>query len=497
MELAVDQNRTVGIPHNTILVRRDGTEISVEDSVSPIHDRGGKVTGAVIVFRDVSALRAMTQHIAHSAQHDTLTNLPNRSLLNDRIGQAIALARRHNHRAAILFLDLNGFKHINDSLGHLMGDKLIQSVAARLSKHMRGPDTVSRQGGDEFIVLLSEVREAADAAITARRLVRDMEAPHSIDSHELYVTASIGISVYPDDGTDAETLIKNADTAMYQVKENVHAGFQFFKPAMNLRAVERQFLEENLRRALSRDEMALHYQPKINLKTGKIIGAEALLRWTHHDRGSISPAEFIPVAEESSLILSIGLWVVRQACKQAQDWAAAGIPDMNIAVNVSSVQLRNQEFLPKLFEILDKTGVDPKLLGVEVTEGLLMKRADFTSVVLQQLRERGIKVAIDDFGTGYSSLSYLHKFPLDTLKIDQSFVRQIASTDGSSIVSAIISMGRDLGLRIVAEGVETREELAFLKAQKCDEAQGYYFSRPVPADAFTALLRAPAQAWAN
>lgn len=489
MERAVDQNRTVGIPSSSILIRRDGSEIAIEDSVSPIHDREASVIGAVIIFRDVSMARAMTQQITHSAQHDPLTNLPNRLLLNDRIGQAITLARRHTLRVAVLFLDLDGFKHINDSLGHPTGDKLIQSVASRLVDSVRGPDTVSRQGGDEFVVLLSEMQEAEDAAVVARRIVRALEEPHHVDSHELYVTASIGVSVYPDDGLDAETLIKNADTAMYEAKENERQGYQFFKSGMNLRVVERQFIEENLRRALAREELALHYQPKVNLKTGEIIGAEALLRWTHLDRGPIRPEEFIPVAEESGLILPIGLWVLRAACEQAQNWVSANIPPMSIAVNVSAVQLRSRQFLPTLFATLDETGLDPKLLEVEVTEGLLMKSRDFTSVILQQIRERGIKVAIDDFGTGYSSLSYLHKFPVDALKIDQSFIRQIAHSDGTSIVSAIISMGRNLGLRIVAEGVETKEELTFLKSQQCDEGQGYYFSRPVPAEAFAELLK--------
>lgn len=491
MERAIDRDQMDGIPPNSILIRRDGKEISIEDSISPIHDREASVIGAVIIFRDVSAARAMTRQITHSAQHDHLTNLPNRSLLNDRIGQAIALARRHTHRLAVLFLDLDGFKHINDSLGHPSGDKLIQSVASRLVDKVRSPDTVSRQGGDEFIVLLSEVQEAEDAAITARRLLRAIEEPHHVDAHELYVTASIGVSVYPDDGTDAETLVKNADTAMYQAKENERQGYQFFTSAMNVRAVERQFLEENLRRALSRDELALYYQPKINLTTGEITGAEALLRWTHPERGPISPAEFIPVAEESGLILPIGLWVFRAACKQARAWADDGIPSMSIAVNVSAVQLRNRNFLPTLFEIVDASGLDPRLIEVEVTESLLMKQPEFTSVILQQLRERGITVAIDDFGTGYSSLSYLHKFPLDALKIDQSFIRQISHPDGTNIVTAIINMGRNLGLRIVAEGVETKEELAFLQSQKCDEAQGYYFSRPVPALMFGELLKMP------
>ncbi len=326
MDKAVEQNRTVHLPSNCILVRRDGFEIPIEDSVSPIHDRQGLATGAVIVFRDVSAARAMARQIAHSAEHDFLTGLPNRMLLNDRLSQAITLAPRHSKQVAVLFLDLDGFKHINDSLGHPTGDKLLQSIAKRLVDCVRGSDTVSRQGGDEFVVLLSEVEQSEDAAITARRMLQAVAEAHSIDQHDLHVTTSIGVSVYPDDGLDAETLIKNADTAMYQAKENGRQSYQFFKPAMNVRAVERQAIEESLRRALDRQEFAVQYQPKVDLRTGAITGAEALLRWTHPIRGLVSPAQFIPVAEDCGLILPIGKWVLREACHQARSWVDVGLP---------------------------------------------------------------------------------------------------------------------------------------------------------------------------
>jgi diguanylate cyclase (GGDEF)-like protein/PAS domain S-box-containing protein len=318
IELAIGQNQIMSLPSNCILIRRDGFEIPIEDSVAPIHDRQGLSTGAVIVFRDVSATKAMALQMTHSAQHDFLTGLPNRMLLNDRIEQAIIFAPRHKKKVVVLFLDLDGFKHINDSLGHQIGDKLLQSVAKRLADCVRGSDTVSRQGGDEFVVLLSEVEQAEDAAITARRMLQVVAEAHPIDKHDLHVTTSIGVSVYPDDGLDAETLIKNADTAMYQAKENGRQSYQFFKPSMNVRAVERQSIEENLRRALARQEFTLHYQPKINLRTGEITGAEALLRWTHPVRGSVSPAQFIPVAEDCGLIVQIGQWALRQACTQAR-----------------------------------------------------------------------------------------------------------------------------------------------------------------------------------
>jgi diguanylate cyclase (GGDEF)-like protein/PAS domain S-box-containing protein len=490
MERAVEQDRTVHLPLNCLLIRRDGFEIPIEDSVSPIHDREGQATGAVIVFRDVSVAQAMTLQMTHTAQHDFLTALPNRILLNDRVSQAITSAPRHMKKVAVLFLDLDGFKHINDSLGHPIGDKLLQSVAGRLVGCVRDSDTVSRQGGDEFVVLLSEVDEPEDAAITARRMLQTVAEAHSIDRHDLHVTASIGLSVYPDDGLDAETLIKNADTAMYQAKENGRQSYQFFKPAMNVRAVERQFIEEGLRRALERQEFALHYQPKINLRTGEITGAEALIRWTHPIRGAVSPAQFIPVAEDCGLILPIGNWVLHEACKQAQAWLDAGLRLGTMAVNISAMEFRDEHFLEGVFAILKNTGLDPRFLELELTESVLMKHAESTESILKTLRARGVQLAVDDFGTGYSSLSYLRKFPIDALKIDQSFVRQITTApDETSIVTAVISMGRNLKLRVVAEGVETQEELVFLQTHQCDEAQGYYFSRPVPPQQFAKLLQ--------
>ncbi|MGC1687106.1 MAG: EAL domain-containing protein, partial [Candidatus Acidiferrales bacterium] len=473
--MAVAQNRTVGLTANCILIRRDGHESAIEDSAAPIHDRDGRCTGAVIVFHDVSAARSMSLQMTHSAEHDFLTDLPNRMLLNDRINRAIALASRHTKKVAVLFLDLDGFKHTNDSLGHPIGDKLLQSIAKRLAECVRGSDTVSRQGGDEFVVLLSEVETPEDAAITARRMLRGVAEPHPIDEHDLHVTATVGVSIYPDDGRDAETLIKNADTAMYHAKENGRQNYQFFEPAMNVRAVERQSIEESLRRVLERQELALHYQPIVSLKTGQICGGEALLRWTHPVRGPVSPAQFIPVAEDCGLILPIGKWVLHEACRQSRAWSDAGLPLARIAVNISAIEFRDLHFLKGVLATLKDTHLDPKSLELELTESVLMKRPESTESILKTLRATGVRVAVDDFGTGYSSLSYLKRFPIDALKIDQSFVRQITTTpDDTAIVTAVISMGRSLQLRVVAEGVETQAELAFLQAHQCDEAQGYY-----------------------
>jgi diguanylate cyclase (GGDEF)-like protein/PAS domain S-box-containing protein len=483
------RTRSVRLPPNCVLVQKDGFEIAIEDNIAPINDSEGRPTGEVVVFHDVTAARQMTLAITHSANHDFLTGLPNRMLLNDRISQAIALAPRHRNQVAVLFLDLDGFKHINDSLGHPIGDRLLQSVAERLVGCVRASDTVSRQGGDEFVVLLSEVDRSEDAAISARRMLQAVAESHAIDDQDLHVTTSIGVSIYPDDGMDAETLIKNADTAMYQAKENGRQGYRFFKPAMNVRAVERQSIEEALRRALKRNEFALHYQPKIDLRTGKITGAEALIRWHHPERGLVAPVDFIPVAEDCGLIIPIGNWVLREACRQARAWLDAGLPVTTMAVNVSALEFNDDNFLDGVLSILEESGLDPSLLELELTESVLMKRVDSTAFTLQTLRERGIKVAVDDFGTGYSSLSYLRKFPIDSLKIDQSFIRQIsADGDDTTIVTAVIEMARSLKLRVIAEGVETVEELTFLQARQCDEAQGYYFSRPVPAEQFAELL---------
>jgi len=480
-------------------VRQDGSRFIGEVALTALRDSSGKLRGFSKISRDLTVrkdaeshlvkVNEQMAHLAHTAEHDALTGLPNRLLLNDRIDQAIALARRHAGKIAVLFMDLDGFKHINDSLGHSVGDKLLQSVAKRLLACVRSPDTVSRNGGDEFIIVLQEMEQPNQAAITARRLLQAVANAHRIGELDLHVTASVGVSVYPDDGPDAETLIKNADTAMYQAKENGRETFRFFTPEMNVSAVERQYLEEGLRHALEHREFELHYQPKVNVKTGAIVGAEALIRWTHPTQGPLSPARFIPVAEDSGLILPIGAWVLREACLQAQSWKVEGLDAGTMAVNVSMIQFRDKSFLEDLFSVLRTTGLDPHTLELEVTESVLMRNAEVAASTLRAVRERGIRVAVDDFGTGYSSLSYLRRFPLDALKIDQSFLHKIyVAPDDSIIVSAIIGMGRAIGLRVIAEGVETADELAFLRANECDEAQGYYFSKPVPADEFAKLL---------
>jgi diguanylate cyclase (GGDEF)-like protein/PAS domain S-box-containing protein len=490
MEMAVEQDRTVGLTVNCVLIRRDGFESTIEDSAAPIHDRAGLVIGAVIVFHDVSAARAMSLQMTHSAQYDVVTNLPNRLLLNDRITQAIALARRQSRPIAVLFLDLDRFKYINDSLGHVIGDKLLQSVARRLLSSVRASDTVSRQGGDEFVVLLSEITHPEHAATSARKILLSLNTRHTIGGQDLHIDGSIGISIYPADGEDAETLIKNADTAMYHAKEQGRNNFQFFTAEMNLRAVERQSLEGSLRRAIEREEFLLHYQPKVNLVTGEITGIEALIRWQQPERGLVPPSQFVPVAEDCGLIIQIGRWVLHEACRQARAWQDAGLPLLPLAVNVSAVEFRDSGFVEGLQATLLETGLEAQYLELELTEGVLMEHADSTAFVLQQLKMMGVNLIVDDFGTGYSSLSYLQQFPIDVLKIDQSFVHRItANLDESPIVSAIIDMGKNLKQRVIAEGIETQEQLTFLQAHHCAEGQGYLFSRPLAAAQFAHLLQ--------
>jgi diguanylate cyclase (GGDEF)-like protein/PAS domain S-box-containing protein len=489
MMLAIRSNSTVMLAPNCVLVRRDGGEAAVDDSTAPIHDPRGAVTGAVMVLHDATAARAMTCKMSYLAQHDGLTDLPNRTLLNDRLSEAITLSERHQRRLAVLFLDLDHFKHINDSLGHALGDRLLQSVARRLVPCVRSSDTVGRYGGDEFLLLLWEMRHAEDAALTAANILEALRQPHHIGEHELHITGSIGIVTYPEDGTDADTLMKKVDLALYHAKETGRDSYQFFKPEMNARAIQRRSLEHDLRHAIERRQLVLHYQTKLNLATGEIIGAEALLRWHHPQRGLVLPGEFLAIAEDSGLIVPIGRWVLREACRQARTWQAAGLPPLCIATNISDMELRSPGFVADLGAALTQTGLEPRHLELEINETGLLKDSRSVADVLKELKEIGVLLALDDFGTGYSSLSHLKHLPIDAFKIDQSFVRNLTTDeDGTGFVAALIAMGKSLHKRVVAEGVETREQLEILQQHGCPEGQGYYFCRPVPAEEFGELL---------
>jgi diguanylate cyclase (GGDEF)-like protein/PAS domain S-box-containing protein len=468
VEYVLQSDRPLGLTTEAVLVGRHGERFPIEDSAAPIHDWDGQLVGAVMVFRDISDTVALTSKMRHLAHHDFLTNLPNRVLLNDRITQAVVQARRSDSRPVLLFLDLDKFKHINDSLGHAVGDHLLQGVSERLLHCVRTSDTVSRHGGDEFVILLANERRAEDAILAAEKILTALAMPFMIDEQELHTSTSIGISVFPHDGMDAPALIKNADTAMYHAKERGRNNYQFFRHDMNTRAMERQLVESNLRRALDRGEFTLHYQPKVDLESDRITGVEALLRWEH----------------------PIGRWVLREACAQAVRWDGAGISPVSIAVNVSALEFRHREFFDHMLTILAETGVDPACLQLELTESVLMRDVGTSAALLAKFKAMGVQIAVDDFGTGYSSLSYLNQFSIDVLKIDQSFVKAIDTgvASNGAIVSAVISMGKNLHQRVIAEGVEEEGQLAFLKAHKCNEAQGYLFSRPVDAGRMEAML---------
>jgi diguanylate cyclase (GGDEF)-like protein len=431
-----------------------------------------------------------TRQMSYMAKHDFLTGLPNRLLLADRLTQSIALARRHGTRVALMYLDLDHFKHVNDSLGLSVGDELLQSAAARLQACVRNSDTISRQGGDEFVVLLSEIESAHDATISAEKLIDAMATPHFIDGHQVHVTLSIGISLYPDDADDAETMLRNADTAMYHAKKTGRNNFKTFTSGMNDNAVTRRSIEETLHLALAQGCLLLHYQPKVNLATGIITGVEALLRLRRGDGGLLWPEQFVSIAESCGLIVPIGKWVLREACRQTAEWLRDGINIGQIAVNVSAIEFHGKEFLDGVYTVLRETGLDPRHLELELTESVLMRDTEATMKNLRALKTLGVQIAVDDFGTGYSSLSYLRQFSINTLKIDQSFVQDINGEAGDAIVSAVIAMGLSLKQRVVAEGIETREQLAFLQSRNCVEGQGYYFSQPVVAEECAELLTA-------
>ena len=459
------------------------------DRSKPCLDVDGALLGYVGSCHDVQEEKQLQKQLHYIGQYDPLTSLPNQNLLEDRLRQALANAGRSKRQVVLLFTDLDCFKIVNDSLGYKVGDQLLQQVAKRLKRCLRAGDTLSRRGGDEFMVMLSDLRHIEDAAHVAEKLLKSLAEPYTIDGIELHISASIGISIYPDDGRDVETLLRNADMAMYFAKQNGRNRYQFFTSEMNSRAYEFLMMQNHLRRALERGEFELNYQPQVDLRKGIIIGAEALLRWRHPEMGMIAPGRFIPIAEESGLIVPIGEWVMHEACRQGRLWREAGLPELSIAINLSAVQFRKKDILKTIERALQENRFDPSLLELELTEGTVMQDAEDAIAVLQELKAMGIKLSIDDFGTGYSSLSYLKRFPIDQLKVDRSFVRDVTSNeDDAEITRAIIGMAHGLGLKVIAEGVEYEDQLKFLRWQKCDNMQGYYFSRPLQAEAFEALL---------
>lgn len=458
-------------------------------TISAIKNSEGKITHFLAVKEDITKSKWAEETIQHMAYYDPLTDLPNRMLFNDRLGQALAQARRKNQLVAILFLDLDRFKVINDTLGHTLGDLLLRSVSERLKKISREGDTIARMGGDEFIFLLTGITEVDEAVKMAQNILQVLKPPFNLEGHEAHITPSIGVSVFPYDGSDGVTLVKNADAALNRVKEQGRTNYQLYTPVMNAKAFERMTLENSLRKALEKQEFNLYYQPQVNLTTGDIVGMEALLRWEHPDMGIVSPAQFIPMAEETGLIVPIGEWVLRTACRQNKEWQELGYKPMIIAVNLSARQFNEQDLVSMISGVLKETGLESKWLDIEITESIIMQNLEATIGTLRDLHHLGIQISIDDFGTGYSSLSYLKKFPVHALKIDQSFIREITTDpDDAAITSAVIAMGHSLKLNVIAEGVETMEQLQMLRALNCDRMQGYLFSKPVPAQTITPLL---------
>jgi diguanylate cyclase (GGDEF)-like protein/PAS domain S-box-containing protein len=469
---------------------RDGAKKSALMNLRAVCDAGGNIALYEGTVEDITGRKAAEERVQYLAYYDALTGLPNRTLLGDRLTKALASARRRKEKVALLFLDLDRFKDINDSLGHSAGDLLLKEVAERLKTWAREQDTVARLGGDEFLIVLTRIKDTADAAVAAERLLDKMTTELVVQGHPLTVSCSLGISIFPEHGMDGETLIKNADAAMYCAKDYGRNNFQFFTADMNAQAVERLALESGLRLALDRKELFLVYQPQMEIATGRIIGLEALLRWQHPELGLVPPDKFIRIAENSGLIMPIGEWVLRTACSQARKWQDEGLLALPVAVNVSAVQFRQPGFCELIGRVLWETGLAPQYLELELTESLLLSNADVTFSVLQDLRAMGLKLAIDDFGTGYSSLSYLKQFPVSKLKIDRSFIRDVATNpDDTAITAAIIAMAKSLHLKVIAEGVENEEQMSFLRKHHCDEIQGYYFSKPLAFDKVADKLR--------
>ena len=471
------------------MVKADGSLFWVEATGRAL-DMAQPQAGSIWIFTDISERKAAEERARYLAYHDTLTGLPNRSLAEDRLHLAVSAAEREGTKTALLVVDLDRFKTVNDSLGHSVGDRLLIEVAKRIKGCLRDTDTVCRQGGDEFLVLLPDLGEADACIAVLAKLAEKLAMPFDIEGVELSTTVSVGIAVYPDDGSDLETLLKKADTAMYRAKEAGRNTYRFFNEGMNDEAVERLAMHSDLRRALDAGQFELHYQPQIEIASGVLVGAEALLRWNHPDAGLIPPGRFIPLAEETGLIVPIGEWVLREACREAVQWQRDGLPDLVVAVNLSALQFKHGDIAHTVTRALEASGLDPALLELELTESILIQDTETVLATVMHLKHMGVKLSIDDFGTGYSSLAYLKTFRVDKLKIDRSFICDLDSDpENAAIVRAVVHMARSLGLRTIAEGVESQQALDHLRLYRCDEAQGYLLSRPLPAAEFVAYQR--------
>jgi diguanylate cyclase (GGDEF)-like protein/PAS domain S-box-containing protein len=475
------------VSFETALKRKDGSTYPAECKLQMV-GTGGSQPEILVWVQDITERKQMENTIRQMAYYDSLTGLPNRNLLNDRLAVAVANASRNNQKVAILFLDLDHFKTINDSLGHEAGDQLLQQVSLRMKEILRKQDTVARMGGDEFIVLIPGLTDAGHTAKLAEKILASMAPAFKIGDNELYIGCSIGISIFPDDGMEIRTLLKNSDLAMYRAKERGRNTFELYTPSMNFKAMERLAVEKNMRKALDREEFELHYQPKINLKSGQIAGMEALLRWDSPELGMVMPNQFIPIAEETRLIIQLGHWVLLTACEQAKRWREAGLPEVPISVNLSVIQFTHPNLVNEITKVLEHTGIPPHQLELEITESVLMQDTTLAVAILKKLSEVGIKISIDDFGTGFSSLNYLKNLPLDYLKIDRTFVKDYNLQTNSAITKAIVTLAQSLNMKTIAEGVETEEQKEYLQELNCDEAQGYLFSKPISTQQMTELL---------
>lgn len=471
--------------------RKDGSLYYEEKSITPLKDEDGKVAHYIATGKDITEQMKTRERLQHLSNHDGLTGLPNRSLFMDRLGQAISRARWNGRVIAVLFIDIDRFKNINETLGFDYGDTVLQTVAERLNQSVRDGDTVARLGDDEFAVVLEDIYQKEDIPVVVEKIIKSLSQVHVLKDHELFVTSSIGISLYPNDGSDGQTLIQNADVAIHHAKESGSNHYRFYESAMNTQSLYRLNMESSLRKALEREEFVLHYQPQINIKSGKIIGFEALLRWHHPSLGMVSPVEFIPLLEETGMINPVGRWILRTACQAGREWNELGLGDIKISVNISPLQFENSDISSIVAEVLSETSLEAKYLEIELTESAIMRSPQKTIEVLSTLNDMGVTLAIDDFGTGYSSLSYLQKFPIDVLKIDRSFVKDVSKNNGdASIVSAIISMAHSLKLSVIAEGVETVRQLSFLQERDCEMVQGFLFSKAVPFENSLSMLEA-------
>ena len=467
----------------------DGTTRWVHERAFPVRDTSGAVYRIAGITEDITERKKSEDHLQYLAHYDHLSGLPNRALFQDRLAQGLAQSERENWITAVAFIDLDRFKVINDTLGHAAGDKLIMAVAQRLSDTVRSGDTVSRLGGDEFALILQNLTKGPDAGVVAQKVLEMLAQPFDIDGHEMFVTASVGITLFPADSQAPEALLKNADSAMYRAKQLGRNNFQFYTTEMNARSGESLNLENSLRHALTREEFLLHYQPKADVRTGRIIGVEALMRWQHPEFGMVSPGKFIPLLEETGLIVQTGEWVLRAACEQLRAWKRDGVQVVPVSVNVSGRQFQHKGLVQSITGIITDAGIDPGLIELELTESSLMTNPQEANILLHSLKAFGVQISVDDFGTGYSSLAYLKRFRIDTLKIDRSFVQDVThDNDDAAIVRAVITLAHSLKLNVVAEGVETEEQLEFLITNGCDQIQGYLLSVPLPASACTTFL---------